>query len=106
MIPSVEKICGVGLITRSQAVSVRHAMYQYMHPELSDERTTLHDAMQRINDIVNGYGVDYIPQGRNKRSPAIDFVNMGDTYNTTVMFVNGRFRIGSWGDIVERGNYD
>ena len=61
--------------------------------------------LEKINDIMGGYGVEYIPAGSGSCSPAIEYVNMGDTYDTTVMWVNGRFRIGCWGDIVERGNY-
>lgn len=62
--------------------------------------------LERINAIIGGHGVEYIPRGHNARSPAIDYVNMGDPYADTVMFVSGRFTVGCWGDIVERGNYD
>ena len=59
-----------------------------------------------ISEILGGYGYEYIFHGKNKKSPAIHYVNMGDTYETTVLFVNGRFRVGCWGDIVEKGNYE
>lgn len=62
--------------------------------------------MEKINAIIGGHGVEHIQRGHNARSPAIDYVNMGDTYDNTVMFVSGRFIVGCWGDIVERGNYD
>lgn len=52
------------------------------------------------------FGVEYIPAGSNKRSPAITYLNTGDCYDLTLMYVNGRFRLGCWGDIVERGNYN
>jgi hypothetical protein len=51
-------------------------------------------------------GVEHIPQGHSQRSPAIDYLNTGDPYTLTVLYVNGRFRAGCWGDIVERGRYD
>jgi hypothetical protein len=62
--------------------------------------------MQRIDAVISTYGVEYIAAGHNSKSPAITYCNAGDTYATTVLKVNGRFRVGCWGDIVERGNYD
>jgi hypothetical protein len=52
------------------------------------------------------FGVEHIYRGSNKRSPSIDYLNTGDSYELTIMYVRGRFRIGCWGDIVERGNYN
>ena len=52
------------------------------------------------------FGVEGIQQGHNRRSPAIDYLNAGDTYTTTLMYVRGRFVVGDWGSIVERGAYD
>lgn len=63
------------------------------------------DKLARINDILGFYGVERIEQGRNQKSPAINYCNSGDTYRTTVMLIDGSFRVGCWGDIVERGNY-
>jgi hypothetical protein len=62
--------------------------------------------MTAISEIIGGFGVEHIPAGRNSKSPSITYVNMGDTYRTTLLWVNGKFRIGDWGSIVERGNYD
>ena len=63
-------------------------------------------AMQVINDLLGLNGVEYIPEGRNSRSPAILYCNAGDPYDVTMLYVNGSYRIGCWGDIVERGDYD
>lgn len=52
------------------------------------------------------FGVEHIREGKNSRSPAIDYLNSGDTYGMTVLYVSGRFRAGCWGDYAERGNYD
>jgi hypothetical protein len=57
------------------------------------------------SEIIGGYGVEYIPAGRGKRSPSIEYVNAGDSYAATLMRVNGDYKVGCWGDIVERGNY-
>lgn len=55
--------------------------------------------------IGRGHGVEYIERGRGNKSPAIEYVNTGDSYNVTLMAVRGSYRVGCWGDIVERGNY-
>ena len=52
------------------------------------------------------FGAEYIREGKNSRSPAIDYLNTGDSYGLTVLYVKGQFRAGNWGDYVERGNYE
>ena len=52
------------------------------------------------------FGVEYIREGKNSRPPAIDYLNAGDSYEMTVLYVKGQFRAGSWGDYVERGDYE
>lgn len=64
------------------------------------------DRMDRINEMLGTFGIEYIRQGHNQKSPAISYCNTGDPYRTTVMRVNGQFRVGNWGDIIERGHYD
>ena len=62
--------------------------------------------MAAIDRVLGTCGVEYIPAGHNQRSPAITYCNAGDTYATTVMWVRGRYLVGCWGSIVERGRYD
>lgn len=63
--------------------------------------------LEALNDVMDGHGVEYVPAGRNKKSPAFHYVNMGDTYATTIIRLSGgRYIVSSWGDIVERGNYE
>jgi hypothetical protein len=62
--------------------------------------------MDAIDTILGTHGVERIDRGHNAKSPTIVYCNAGDTYDTTVLKVNGRFRVGCWGDIVERGQYD
>jgi len=56
------------------------------------------------------FGVEYICGGYGKKSPSFDYLNTGDTYCPTIIYkYDGRknpWCIASWGDIVERGNYD
>jgi hypothetical protein len=83
------------------------------HPAaIERERTAYHPhalstlRLEALNAVLETYGVEHIPAGIGAKSPAIDYCNTGDTYAVTSLRVNGRYRIGSWGDIVERGNYD
>ena len=61
--------------------------------------------LEAINELIDGHGVEYIPAGPNRRSPAIEYVNVGETYLDTIMWTRGRYVVGCCGDIVERGNY-
>lgn len=61
--------------------------------------------LEAINELMDGHGIEYIPAGSNKRSPSIEYVNVGETYLETIMWTRGRYVVGCWGDIVERGNY-
>lgn len=83
---------------------IREAIQRYERKYPFSRPRPVH-TMEKINSAMGGFGVETIPSGSNSRSPEITYVNMGDTYSTTILFVNGNFRVGSWGDIVERGNY-
>jgi len=62
--------------------------------------------MSMADELCETCGVELIPEGHNSRSPAIEYLNAGDTYAATLLWVAGRYRVGCWGDIVERGKYD
>jgi hypothetical protein len=62
--------------------------------------------LEAINELIGGHGVEYIPAGSNAKSPAIDYINLGDTYTPTILRLGPkRYRVQCWGDIVERGHY-
>jgi hypothetical protein len=86
-------------VTREDARKIR-AIMQGEHKVDGETR------LERIDKVLRTYGVEYIPAGRNSKSPAIYYCNAGDSYACTVLKVNGQFRVGCWGDIVERGNYE
>lgn len=62
--------------------------------------------MSMADELCETCGVEYIAEGHGSKSPAVEYCNAGDTYTATLLFVNGSYRVGCWGDIVERGNYD
>ena len=68
-------------------------------PRMAEKR------MVALDNVLETCGVEYIARGTNAKSPAITYCNAGDSYATTILRVNGVYRVGCWGDIVERGNY-
>jgi hypothetical protein len=66
-----------------------------------------HSIQMALADVLcETCGVERISKGRGAKSPAIEYCNTGDTYAATLLYVNGRYSVGCWGDIVERGDYD
>jgi hypothetical protein len=62
--------------------------------------------LEALDAELEGYGVEYVERGEDASSPAFEYVNMGDTYATTIVRLQGgRYRVCCWGDIVERGRY-
>ena len=77
--------------------------YRHCHPSFLVRDILIN--VERVFPDLGTFGVEYIPAGSNAQSPEITYLNTGDSYDLTVLYVNGHFTIGSWGDIVERGNY-
>lgn len=81
---------------------VTKSWYDRCHHPLERKVTKL----SMISELIGGFGVEYIAPGSNAKSPSIDYINTGDGYNLTLMFVRGGYKVGCWADIVESGNYD
>jgi len=94
------------LLTSRRAVEAHPAAIArvkecYHAPTLADMR------MHALNAETECFGVEYVKGKGTRRSPSFEYLNAGDTYNTTIVrFTDGRYRVTTWGDIVERGNYD
>lgn len=60
--------------------------------------------MLALNEIIEGFGVESIWGPESERWPEVDYVNMGDVYNATLMYDyrDNRVRVGTVGDFVER----
>lgn len=102
-LPTVKLMVKRGF-TEEQATKIRKLMEKfadrYPFGDVKPAKT-----MENIGSIM-GCEIQEIRKGRNQKSPAITYVNTGDPYDTTVMWVQGQFVIGNWGYYVERGNYD
>jgi 2',3'-cyclic-nucleotide 2'-phosphodiesterase (5'-nucleotidase family) len=101
MIPSIETLTDA--FGPAKGPVVHHLMQKFF--ERNAPGCYPNKTMDHIDAVLNGHGVEFIGEGHDDESPAITYVNMGDSYDTTVMWVDGEFRVGSWGDIVEQGNY-
>lgn len=55
-----------------------------------------------INEIIGGHGIEQIIPKDEDRHPWYYYINMGDSYNATILLrSDGRLIVGGWGDIVE-----
>lgn len=87
---------------RSVFEGFKHCSHQYQFIS----RSQFHELkMLMADELCETCGVEYIPRGSNSKSPSIEYLNAGDTYTTTLLWTRGSYRVGCWGDIVERGNY-
>jgi hypothetical protein len=63
-------------------------------------------ALDYADELLGGHGIEYIAseQDTMRSREGIEYVNMGDTYDTTLIYdyKTGRFYVGAWGDWVER----
>lgn len=87
-------------LTYESAAQRNHESY---YPHLT---STL--KLEALNEILGTFGVEYIPAGRGRLSPALEYCNTGDLYAGTILYLPERrqWRVGSVGDWVERGEYD
>lgn len=60
-------------------------------------------ALHAINEIVGGFGVEPLGESDTRHGPPFEYINMGDTYATTLIYDRDKDRlfIGTMGDVVE-----
>lgn len=96
MYPTVKRMMGVLRISRAEAQLIRDAM----------ERRSVTGTLRFADKVLGGSGVEYIAAvDDDQYTPnGLDYVNMGDPYIATVLYDHktGRYKIGGWGDVVER----
>lgn len=99
--PSVKTLTDRLSIDRVKAKQIRAIMTGPRYEPVNQETR-----LRRIDRVLGNCGVEHIRRGSNQKSPAICYSNTGDPYGQTVMKIEGRFVVGCWGDLVERGNYE
>lgn len=65
------------------------------------------EILEELDELAGTRGVEFIPRGTNSKSPGFSYLNTGETYAITLLYfpASRTWRVGSWGDVVERGNY-
>jgi hypothetical protein len=109
---SVKALCELKDITPEMAKQIRHIWKKATRAEILAELgdslhhsfldSTNYGRMLWINKLAQYHGVEYL--GQNKHGEDIDYLNSGDSYTATLVFVGGRMIVNSVGDMVER-NY-
>ncbi len=86
------------------AAAIKAAREDRAEPEVAVD-----DALEVANKILKGHGIEAIRSGQYLvdhyfRDIVALYVNMGDTYETTLLYETDkdRFLVTSWGDWVER----
>lgn len=103
----------VGLITGRVDYKVHPAVIKWAEKCYHDPRDNANSRaeciMEAINAELQGYGIESIVGryvDRYHQNVQAIYVNMGDTYNTTILHDNekGKFIFTSWGDWAERNS--
>jgi hypothetical protein len=73
--------------------------------EMMSAGRSVTSVLTAADKMMDGFGVEYIASAHDTmRTPdGLEFVNMGDTYNETLVYDHGKgkYVVTSWGDIVE-----
>lgn len=94
--PKGFRIAGPAVKTLSERLHISKAAAQRLKDMMDTGAPRI---LQAADGMMDGNGVERIP-GR----PGLMYVNMGDTYDTTLIYdyKTDRFVVSSWGDLVER----
>lgn len=89
--PSAARMVKMLNISKTDAVALKALM----------EAGYIKRTLKHADQLLDGSGVEYLVP--DDGTQPIAYVNMGDTYLTTLLFDHekNRFVIGSWGDVVE-----
>lgn len=112
MIPTAKTIAARLGVAAETARAIRRAIEAHERSGAPFAAGTL-DA---IAAMIGADGAGLILPGDGPRSPSIEYANLGETYAPTILYLDGvssggrstgrgRWAVGSWGDIVERGRY-
>lgn len=66
-----------------------------------DDDGPLDKAREYINTLINGHGVEFLGVHRETNAD-MHYVNMGDPYRLTIVFIGTQLVVANWGYYVER----
>jgi hypothetical protein len=72
--------------------------WQDFHTSGHHESFAYRDYLEAISKVIGGFGAESL----HPEHPDIWYVNMGDSYNTTVLLHQGYLYISTWGDVMEK----
>lgn len=58
--------------------------------------------MTCLDALGHSYGVEAITLNTSRVGQVMYYLNTGDTYSPTLIYLNGRYTVACWGDMVER----
>jgi len=99
-LPSVNTLQRIDGVSRVKAEFIRESMRK--------AALGSHAALLNIDALLGTSGLEYVQRGKGAKSEPFYYCNTGESYARTVLYfpMEERFRVGSWGDVVERGNYN
>ena len=88
-----------GTIDPDTFASVQTWVRACYHPPSKHDRIAC-----ALNEALSLHGVEAIPADDCNvfDPPAVEYLNAGDPYVSTLLYIRGRWRVGCWGDVVER----
>jgi len=72
----------------------------YHEPKMHEKR------LCALDNVAGTYGVEYVRQGHNQKSPSFHYLNTGDLYNTTLVRVNERYVVTYPAYFIDWRSYD
>lgn len=113
--PSIVKLC---LITTDRAKEARELLKGYRMSsayksvqnwtrQCYHAPSSIEQLLCALNEVLGGYGVEYIANKHIPWKADYAYINMGDTYAVTLLYkyATDSFLVGTWGDVVERKGY-
>lgn len=88
----VLKSTSVDAITETSSAALKYVRACYHRPPLHMVK------LYAIDALIETHGVE----GFQEKRLTVDYCNTGDSYAATICRVNGRYRVTSWGDLVEK----
>lgn len=104
VIPTISTMTQHGF-SQEQAIQIRRFMETY-HKTHKQILPVPMSTLEKIKNVLDFSDIKIISKGNNSRSPEIIYVDGGNHYVNTIMWVNGRFRIGNLNTILSRGDYE